>query len=76
MKKEIATMEIALKKQAADMDSVELMDARLDIRKEQERFAIDRVKTAYGEKNDPVIMAGGRNVNFHLSTLTEIEIWI
>lgn len=47
-----------LKEQAADMDSVELMDARLDIRKEQERSAIDRVKAAYGEKYDFAMMAG------------------
>ena len=47
-----------LKEQAANMDAVELMDARLDIRKEQERSAIDRVKAAYGEKYDFAMMAG------------------
>ena len=47
-----------LKEQAADMDSIELMDARLDIRKEQERSAVDRVKAAYGEKYDFAMMAG------------------
>ena len=47
-----------LKEQAADMDSVELMDARLDIRKKQEHSAIDRVKAAYGEKYDFSMMAG------------------
>lgn len=47
-----------LKEQAAGMDAAELMDARLDIRKEQERSAIDRVKAAYGEKYDFATMAG------------------
>ena len=47
-----------LKEQAADMDSVELMDARLDIRKDQEHSAIERVKAAYGEKYDFAMMAG------------------
>ena len=42
------------------MDSVELMDARLDIRKEQERSAIDRVKAAYGEKYDFAMMVGSK----------------
>ena len=49
-----------LKEQAADMDSVELMDARLTVRNEQERSAIERVKTAYGEKYDFVMMAGSK----------------
>ena len=47
-----------LKEQAAGMDAVELMDARLDIRKEQERSAIDRVKATYGKKYDFALMAG------------------
>ena len=47
-----------LKEKAAGMDAAELMDARLDIRKEQERSAIDRVKAAYGEKYDFATMAG------------------
>ena len=80
VKKQIATMETALKKleeqeskyaaeledalkqyadlkaQAADVDAVELMDARLDIRSDRERSAADRVKAAYGEKYDPLMM--------------------
>lgn len=80
VKKQIATMETALKNleeqeskyaaeledalkqyadlktQAADMDAVELMDARLDIRPGRERSAADRVKAAYGEKFDPLLM--------------------
>ena len=80
VKKEIATLEIALKKldeqevkyateledamkqyaelnaQVADMDAVELKDARLNIRPDRERSAADRIKAAYGEKYDPVIM--------------------
>ena len=80
VKKEIATLEIALKKldeqevkyateledamkqyaelnaQVADMDAVELKDARLNIRPDMERSAADRIKAAYGEKYDPVMM--------------------
>ena len=80
VKKEIATLEIALKKldeqevkyateledamkqyaelnaQVADMDAVELKDARLIIRPDRERSATDRIKAAYGEKYDPVVM--------------------
>ena len=40
-----------LKEQAA-----ELMDARLAVRDEKERSAVDRVKSAYGEKYDPMMM--------------------
>lgn len=80
VKKEISTMEAALKKlekqeesytaeledalkqyadlktQAADMDAVELMDTRLNIRPDRERSAADRIKAAYGEKYDPLMM--------------------
>ena len=80
VKKQISTMEAALKKlekqeesytveledalkqyadlkeQAADVDAVELMDARLDIRPDRERSAADRIKAAYGEKYDPLMM--------------------
>ena len=45
-----------LKEQAADMDAAELMDARLAVREEKERSAVDRVKSAYGEKYDPMMM--------------------
>ena len=45
-----------LKAQAADVDAVELMDARLDIRPDRERSAAERVKAAYGEKYDPLMM--------------------
>lgn len=45
-----------LKEQATGMDAAELMDARLAIREEKERSAIDKVKTAYGEKYDPMTM--------------------
>ena len=47
-----------MKEQAAEMDAVELMDARLDIRNEQERSAVDRVKASYSEKYDFAMMAG------------------
>lgn len=45
-----------LKEQAAGMDADELMDARLAVREEKERSAIDKVKTAYGEKYDPMMV--------------------
>ena len=45
-----------LKEQAADMDAAELMDARLAIREEKERSAVDRVKAAYGDKYAPMMM--------------------
>ena len=45
-----------LKAQAADVDAVELMDTRLDIRPDRERSAADRVKVAYGDKYDPLMM--------------------
>ena len=45
-----------LKKQAAGMDAAELMDARLAVREEKERSAVDKVKSAYGKKYDPMLM--------------------
>ena len=45
-----------LKEQAAGMDAVELMDARLAVPEEQERSVASRVKSAYGEKYDPMMM--------------------
>ena len=80
VKKEIATLESALKKlseqeekysaeldealkqyaelkeQAAGMDAAELMDTRLAVREEKERSAVDKVKAAYGEKYDLMLM--------------------
>ena len=38
------------------MDAADLMDARLAVREEKERSAIDKVKAAYGEKYDPKMM--------------------
>ena len=38
------------------MDAVELMDARLAVREEKEHSAADRVKAAYVEKYDPMLM--------------------
>ncbi len=38
------------------MDAAELMDARLAVREGKERYAVDRVKSAYGEKYDPMMM--------------------
>ena len=45
-----------LKEQAAGMGAAELMDTRLAVREEKERSAVDRVKAAYGEKYDPLLM--------------------
>ena len=49
-----------LKAQAADVDAVELMDARLDIRPDRERSAAERIKAAYGEKYDSLMMYDSR----------------
>ena len=49
-----------LKEQAAGMDAAELMDARLAVREEKEHSAIDKVKAAYGEKYDPMLMHDSR----------------
>ena len=49
-----------LKEQSADMDAAELLDARLAMREEKERSAVDRVKAAYGEKYDPMMMHDSR----------------
>ena len=45
-----------LKGQATGMDAAELMDARLAVREEKERSAVDRIKSTYGDKYDPVMM--------------------
>ena len=45
-----------LKEQAAGIDAAELMDARLAMREEKERSVASRVKSAYGEKYDPMMM--------------------
>lgn len=45
-----------LKEQSTGMDAAELMDARLAVREEKERSAIEKVKAAYGEKYDPMLM--------------------
>ena len=90
VKKQIATMETALKNlekqeskysaeledalkqyadlkaQAADVDAVELMDARLDIRPDRERSAADWVKAAYGDKYDPLMMYDSKRDVFNL----------
>ena len=45
-----------LKEQVAGMDDAELMEARLDVREEKERSAVEKVKSAYSEKYDPMLM--------------------
>ena len=63
-----------LKEQAAGLDASELMDARLAVREEKERSAIDRVKNAYGEKYDPMMMHGSRRDVTKLLG-EETEVW-
>ena len=43
-------------REQAGLDAAELMDARLAVREEKERSAADKVKAAYGEKYDPMLM--------------------
>ena len=45
-----------LKEKAAGMDASELMDIQLAVREEKERSTIDKVRVAYGEKYDPMMM--------------------
>ena len=45
-----------LKAQAMDFDPVELYEARRAIREDAESFAIDRIKSTYGEKYNQMIM--------------------
>ena len=47
---------VELKEQATGIESAELMDAQLAIREEKERTAVNRMKAAYGEKYDPMMM--------------------
>ena len=47
---------VELKEQATGIESAELMDAQLAIREEKERTAVDRMKAAYVEKYDPMMM--------------------
>ena len=63
-----------LKEQAAGMDIVELMDARLAVREEKERSAIDKVKDSYGEKYAPMLMRDSkRNVANLLHEKAEVH---
>ena len=63
-----------LKEQAVGIDAVELIEARLAVREEKERSAVDRVKAAYGEKYDPVMMHGSkRDVANLISEVPEIR---
>lgn len=50
----------ALQEQAADMDEVELYEARQALRPEQEAEAIQQIRTAYGDKYDADIFYTGR----------------
>lgn len=52
VKKDISTVESELKKLAAGMDAAELMEVRLALRPDCERFAVSRVLDVYGEKYD------------------------
>lgn len=46
----------ALKEQVAELDTDELMEKCLDLRTDKERSAVSRVKSAYGEKYDPLLL--------------------
>ena len=51
-----------------------LMDARLAVREEKERSAVDRVKAAYGEKYDSLMMFDSkRDVSRHLDEYAESQ---
>ena len=45
-----------LKEESADIEAANLMDARLAVREEKERVVVERVKAAYGEKYNPMMM--------------------
>ena len=63
-----------LKEQAAGMDTVELMDARLAVREKKERSAVDKVKESYGEKYAPMLMHDSkRNVANLLHEKAEVH---
>ena len=49
-----------LKAQAAEFDPVELYEARLGIREEMERTAINRLKSVYGEGYIPMMLLGSK----------------
>ena len=52
------TLEIdaELKEQAVGIDAAELIEARLAVREEKEHSAVEKVKSAYSEKYDPMLM--------------------
>ncbi len=61
-----------LKAQAVDMDAGEVMKARLSLRPNRERSAVECVKSAYGEKYDPQMMSDSkRDVSNLLNEETE-----
>ena len=45
-----------LKEQAVGIDAAELIEARLAVREEKEHSAVEKVKSAYGEKYDLMLM--------------------
>lgn len=45
-----------LKEQAVGIDAAELIETRLAVREEKERSAVEKVKSAYSEKYDPMLM--------------------
>ena len=49
-----------LEEQAAGFDADELAKTRLSLRPDRERSAASRVRSAYGEKYDPLIMSDSR----------------
>ena len=49
-----------LKEQAVGIDAAELIEARLAVREEKEHSAVEKVKSAYSEKYDPMLMHDSR----------------
>ena len=45
-----------LKEQAVGIDAAELIEAQLAVREEKEHSAVEKVKSAYSEKYDPMLM--------------------
>ena len=45
-----------LKEQAVSIDAAELIEARLAVREKKEHSAVEKVKSAYSEKYDPMLM--------------------
>ena len=54
-----------LKEQAVGIDAAELIEARLAVREEKEHSAGEKVKSAYSEKYDPMLMHDSKRAVGH-----------